>query len=180
MDKGRRFNTDLMEAWELDEVTMTSIQAAGAVDLIEDTVAAGATATSARKWWMSELSRRANEAGVELAELGLRPQDGATTQAMVDSGVLTDKMARQVFDGLIAGEGTPEQIVDSRGLKVVSDDGALGAAVDEVIASNPDVAQRIRDGKHQAAGALIGQVMKAMRGQADAARVRELIMEKLA
>ena len=63
---------------------------------------------------------------------------------------------------------------------VVSDTGALSAAVDDVIAANPDVAQKIRDGKVQAAGALIGQVMKAMRGQADAAKVRELIMEKLA
>ena len=81
--------------------------------------------------------------------------------------------------GLLAGEGTPAEIVAARGLAIVSDDGALGAAVDNAIAANPDVADKIRDGKHAAAGALIGAVMKEMRGQADAGRVRELILEKL-
>ena len=105
--------------------------------------------------------------------------DVAETQAMVDAGELTDKLARAVFDGVIAGEGRPVEVVAGRGLKVVSDEGALNATVEDVIAANPEVAQKIRGGKHQAVGALIGQVMKAMRGQADAARVRELLMEKL-
>jgi aspartyl-tRNA(Asn)/glutamyl-tRNA(Gln) amidotransferase subunit B len=93
---------------------------------------------------------------------------------------VNDKLARQVIDGVLAGEGSPADVVASRGLAVVSDDGALSAAVDAAIAANPDVAARIRDGKLQAAGALIGAVMKDMRGQADAARVRELVLEKLA
>ena len=95
------------------------------------------------------------------------------------TGQLNDKLARQVFDGLLAGEGTPDEIVAARGLAIVSDDGALSAAVDNAIAANPDVADKIRDGKVAAAGALIGAVMKEMRGQADAGRVRELILEKL-
>ena len=89
------------------------------------------------------------------------------------------KLARQVFEGVLAGEGSPDEVVASRGLAVVSDDGALGAAVDSAIAANPDVADKIREGKVAAAGALIGAVMKEMRGQADAGRVRELILEKL-
>ncbi|HEY1381174.1 MAG TPA: hypothetical protein VGF55_30520, partial [Gemmataceae bacterium] len=96
-----------------------------------------------------------------------------------DEGTLNDKLARQVFDGLLDGEGTPDEIVAARGLAIVSDEGALGAAVDHAIAANPDVAEKIRDGKVAAAGALIGAVMKEMRGQADANRVRELILEKL-
>ena len=88
-------------------------------------------------------------------------------------------MARQVLDGVLAGEGTPEQVAQARGLEMVSDDGALAEAVDAVIAANPDVADKVRDGKVQAAGALIGQVMKEMRGQADAGQVRELILERL-
>ena len=100
-------------------------------------------------------------------------------QKLVDDKVVNDKLARQVFDGLLAGEGTPAEIVEKRGLAVVSDDGALSTAVDNAIAANPDVADKIRDGKVAAAGALIGAVMKEMRGQADAARVRELILEKL-
>jgi aspartyl-tRNA(Asn)/glutamyl-tRNA(Gln) amidotransferase subunit B len=104
----------------------------------------------------------------------------ARVQALVDEGRINDKLARQVFDGLVAGEGTPDEIIEARGLAIVSDDGALSAAVDKAIAANPDVADKIRDGKVAAAGALIGDVMKQMRGQADAGRVRELILEKLA
>ena len=103
----------------------------------------------------------------------------ARIQALVDEKVVNDKLARQVFEGVLAGEGTPDEVVEKRGLAVVSDDGALGAAVDNAIAANPDVADKIRDGKVAAAGALIGAVMKEMRGQADAGRVRELILEKL-
>jgi aspartyl/glutamyl-tRNA(asn/gln) amidotransferase subunit B len=169
----------LSAEWDVDARTMASVVAAGALDLIEATVAAGASPQSARKWWLSELARRANEAGCELDALGVTPADVAETQAMVDAGELTDKLARAVFDGVIAGEGRPSDVVAERGLKVVSDDGALNTAVEEVIAVNPDVAQKIRDGKHQAVGALIGQVMKTMKGRADAARVRELLMDHL-
>ena len=147
--------------------------------MVEDTVAAGASPASARKWWVTELARRANEAGVELDELAITPAQVAGVQALVDEGKVNDKLARQVIDGVLAGEGEPAEVVEKRGLVVVSDEGALSAAVDEVIAANPDVADKIRDGKVQAAGALIGQVMKAMRGQADAAKVRELILARL-
>ena len=109
----------------------------------------------------------------------MAPTQVAALQVLVDDGTLTDKLARQVIDGVLAGEGEPAEVVAARGLAVVSDDGALSAAVDAAIAANPAVAQKIRDGKVQAAGALIGAVMKAMRGQADAARVRELILDKL-
>ena len=169
----------LKELWGFDEVEISSIVNAGALDLIEQTTEAGCAPAPARKWWLTELSRRANEAGVELPEVGMGPAQVAQLQNLVDDGTLTDKLARQVIDGVTAGEGDPQQVVDARGLAVVSDDAALGAAVDDAIAANPDVAERIRGGKVQAAGALIGQVMKAMKGQADAKRVRELILEKL-
>ncbi|WP_203566373.1 Asp-tRNA(Asn)/Glu-tRNA(Gln) amidotransferase subunit GatB [Aestuariimicrobium ganziense] len=152
---------------------------AGSLDLIEATVLAGSSAAAARKWWLGELARRANDAGVDLADLTITPQQVAAVQALVDEGSLNDKLARQVIEGVLAGEGEPAQVVADRGLAVVSDEGALSQAVDEAIAANPDVAERIREGKVQAAGALIGAVMKAMRGQADAARVRELILQKL-
>ena len=82
-------------------------------------------------------------------------------QALVDAGTINDKLARQVIEGVLAGEGSPAEVVAARGLAVVSDDGALGEAVDAAIAANPDVADKIRAGKVQAAGALIGAVMKA-------------------
>src|SRR5690606_9154598 len=124
-------------------------------------------------------SRIANAQGVEAASL-IEPAQVAEVQKLVDAGTLTDKLARQVLEGVIAGEGTPQEVVDARGLAVVSDDGALIAAIDEALAAQPDVLAKIRDGKVQAAGAVIGAVMKAMRGQADAARVRELILERAA
>ncbi|WP_340539646.1 Asp-tRNA(Asn)/Glu-tRNA(Gln) amidotransferase subunit GatB [Nocardioides sp. GXZ039] len=170
----------LQAEWGYTDLEMRDVVAAGAVEPIEATVAAGTTPQAARKWWLAELARRANDAGVELTEVGVTPQQVADVQALVEAGTINDKLARQVFDGLIAGEGTAAEIVEARGLAVVSDDGALGAAVDAAIEANPDVAAKIRDGKHAAAGALIGAVMKEMRGQADAARVRELILEKLA
>ena len=149
------------------------------MDLIEETVAAGASPQAARKWWLTELSRHAGDRGVELAELGVSPAQVAGVQALVEAGTVNDKMARQVFEGVLAGEGTPAEVVAARGLAVVSDEGALAEAVDAAIAAQPDVADKIRAGKVQAAGALIGAVMKAMRGQADAGRVRELILQRL-
>ena len=158
---------------------MQSALNAGAVGLIVATIDAGADAASARKWWMGELARRANEDGVELADLTITPEHVARLCALVADGSLNDKLARQTIEGVLAGEGTPDEVVEKRGLKVVSDEGALGTAVDEALAGNPDIAEKIKGGKVQAAGALVGAVMKATRGQADAARVRELILEKL-
>jgi aspartyl-tRNA(Asn)/glutamyl-tRNA(Gln) amidotransferase subunit B len=169
----------LQVAWGFSDLDMRDTVGAGALGLVEETIAAGATPQSARKWWLGELARRANESETDLASLGVTPADVARVQALVDEGSLNDKLARQVLDGLVAGEGTPDEIVAARGLGIVSDDGALAAAVDHAIAADPDVADKIRDGKVAAAGALIGAVMKEMRGQADANRVRELILEKL-
>ena len=171
--------TRLQAEWGFSDLEMRDVVGAGALELIEQTVAAGAAPQSARKWWLTELARRANDTGIEIADLGVSPAQVAGVQALVDAGTINDKLARQVFDGLLAGEGSPEEIVAARGLEIVSDDGALSAAVDKAIADNPDVADKIRDGKVAAAGALIGSVMKEMRGQADAGRVRELILERL-
>ncbi|BDM72053.1 aspartyl/glutamyl-tRNA(Asn/Gln) amidotransferase subunit B [Streptomyces nigrescens] len=169
----------LREEWGVSEHDMQSILNAGAVDLIVATVEAGADAAAARKWWMGELARRANEDGVELAALPITPVQVARVAELVAKGDLNDKLARQVIEGVLAGEGDPDTVVEKRGLKVVSDEGALGTAVDEAIAANAAIADKIRGGKVAAAGALVGAVMKATRGQADAARVRELILEKL-
>ncbi|MEU8568745.1 Asp-tRNA(Asn)/Glu-tRNA(Gln) amidotransferase subunit GatB [Streptomyces pathocidini] len=170
----------LREEWDISQHEMQSVLNAGAVDTIAATIEAGADAASARKWWMGELARRSNEEGTELTELPITPAEVARVCALVAEGSLNDKLARQVIEGVLAGEGDPDTVVEKRGLKVVSDDAALGAAVDEAIAGNAAIADKIRGGKVAAAGALVGAVMKATRGQADAARVRELILERLA
>jgi aspartyl-tRNA(Asn)/glutamyl-tRNA(Gln) amidotransferase subunit B len=173
----------LQTAWGFSELEMRDVVNAGAVTLIEETVAAGTSPSGARKWWMGEIARRANAEGQDLStyagQRGLTPAHLGELEGLVRSGRLNDAMARQVLEGVLAGEGSPAQVADFRGLELVQDDGALEAAVDRVIASNPDIAQKIRDGKVQAAGALIGQVMKELKGQADAARARELILARL-
>ncbi|MGA5470209.1 Asp-tRNA(Asn)/Glu-tRNA(Gln) amidotransferase subunit GatB [Streptomyces arboris] len=169
----------LKEEWGVSEHDMQSILNAGAVELIVATIEAGAPADQARKWWMGELARNANETGRGLDELPITPEQVARVAALVAKGDLNDKLARQVIEGVLAGEGDPDTVVEKRGLKVVSDEGALSTAVDEAIAGNAAIADKIRGGKVAAAGALVGAVMKATRGQADAARVRELILEKL-
>ena len=169
----------LQAEWGFSDLEMRDTVGAGALGLVEETIAAGAAPQAARKWWLGELARRANDTETDIAELGVGPAEVAAVQKLVDAGTINDKLARQVFEGLYAGEGTPEEIVAARGLAIVSDDSALGAAVDKAIEANPDIADKIRDGKVAAAGALIGVVMKEMRGQADAGRVRELILERL-
>lgn len=169
----------LQAEWGYADAEMRDVVNAGAAELIEATVAAGASPAAARKWWMGELARTARAEGVELEELAITPAQVAEVSGLVDSGRLNDKLARQVIAGVLAGEGSPADVVAARGLEVVSDDGALTAAVDEALAANPDIVEKIRGGKVQAAGAIVGAVMKATRGQADAARVRELIMERV-
>jgi aspartyl-tRNA(Asn)/glutamyl-tRNA(Gln) amidotransferase subunit B len=169
----------LRQQWGISEIDMQSVVNAGAVELIEETIAAGASPAGARKWWMGELARRANETGVELSAVGATPAQVAALQGLVDAGKLNDKLARTVLEGVVAGEGDPAAVMAARGLGVVSDTGALTAAVDEAIAANPDIAAKVRDGKVAAVGALVGAVMKTTRGQADAKAVRELILSRL-
>lgn len=167
----------LIEAWGFTPLEFQDIANADLLDEVEATIAAGATPAAARKWWSGEIARLANAQGVPAGTL-VSPEHVAELAGLVEAGTLTDRLARQVLEGVIAGEGSPQQVVDARGLAVVSDDGALIAAIDEALAAQPDVLAKIRDGKVQAAGAVIGAVMKAMKGQADAARVRELVLER--
>jgi aspartyl-tRNA(Asn)/glutamyl-tRNA(Gln) amidotransferase subunit B len=169
----------LQAEWGLSDKDLAALRNADAIDLVADTVAAGASAADARKWWLGELSRRANETSTALTALAITPAQVARVSALVAEGALNDKLAREVIDGVLAGEGDPDEVVKTRGLAIVSDDGALTSAVDDAIAANPDAAQKIRDGNVNVVGVLIGAVMKATRGQADAGRVRELILARL-
>ncbi|MHA6627570.1 Asp-tRNA(Asn)/Glu-tRNA(Gln) amidotransferase subunit GatB [Pseudonocardia sichuanensis] len=164
--------------WGISDAEMRDLVNAGVLELIEATVAAGAPAGEARSWWVSYLTQQANTRGVEPTGLPITPAQLARVIALVASGELNNKLARQVVDGVLAGEGEPDEVVAARGLAVVSDDSALIAAVDEALAAQPDVAEKIRGGKVAAAGAIVGAVMKATKGQADAKRVRELVIER--
>lgn len=169
----RRLKAD----WGFTDLEFQDIVNAGLLSEVVATVEAGASAQAARKWWTGEVSRIANATNREPSDL-VTPAHVAQLQILVDEGTLTDRLARTVLESVIAGEGSPREVVDKQGLAVVSDDGALIAAIDEALAAQPDVLEKIRDGKVQAAGAVIGAVMKAMQGKADASRVRELVLER--
>jgi aspartyl-tRNA(Asn)/glutamyl-tRNA(Gln) amidotransferase subunit B len=169
----------IQQEWSLSDEALRDLLNVGAVDLVAATVEAGATPDEARGWWVNTLAQEANAREVELADLAISPAQVAEVIGLVTSGELTNKLAKEVVQGVLAGEGSPREVVEKRGLKVVSDDSALLAAIDEALASQPDVADKIRGGKVAAAGAIVGAVMKATKGQADAKRVRELIIERV-
>ena len=167
----------LREEWGFTDLEFRDVVNSGLLVEVTDTVSAGASPQQARKWWTGEIARIANARDAEPASL-ITAAHVAEIVQLVESGALTDRLARQALEGVIEGEGTPAEVVSARGLEVVSDDGALIAAVDAALAQQPDVLEKIRDGKVQAAGAVIGAVMKSMGGKADAARVRELVLER--
>ena len=168
----------LQEAWGVPDKEMAAMVNAELLDTVEETVALGAEPTKARSWWLGEVSRLANEKSVAPTSL-IKPSEVAEIITLIASGELTDKLARQVVEGVINGEGAPRDVIEKRGLKVVSDDGALMVAIEAAIAAQPETADRVRSGNLPAAGALIGAVMKATGGQADAAKVRELLLKHL-
>jgi len=168
----------LQAAWSVPDKEMASLVNAGLLDVVEQTIELGAEPARARSWWLGEISRLANEKEADPTSL-ITPASVSEIIALIVAGDLTDKLARQVVEGVISGEGSPRDVIEKRGLKVVSDDGALMAAIDAAIAAQPDTAERVRGGNIPAAGALIGAVMKATGGQADAARVRELLLNVL-
>ncbi|WP_291796879.1 Asp-tRNA(Asn)/Glu-tRNA(Gln) amidotransferase subunit GatB [Brevibacterium sp.] len=168
----------LLEEWGISELEMRDIINAGLLDQVEATVAAGAKPDTARKWWMGEIARLAKQREVSPETL-TTPEAVAELQQLVDAGKLNDKLARKVLAGVVEGKGSPAEVMAAEGLEIVQDDGALEAAVEAALADNPDVVEKIRGGKMQAVGALMGPIMKATRGQADAGKARELILAKI-
>ncbi len=170
----------IQQDWGVSDEVMRDLVNAGVVELVAATVGHGASSDAARAWWGNFLVQKANEAGVAVSDLAITPEQVAAVVALVDGGKLSNKLARQVVEGVLAGEGEPEAVATARGLAVVRDDSLIQAAVDEALAANPDVVDKIRGGKVQAAGAIVGAVMKATKGQADAARVRDLVLQACA
>lgn len=169
----------LQGEWGFSDLEMRDVVNADALDLIEATIAAGATAGGARKWWLGEISRAANERETLLEDMPITPADVARVEKLVAEGRLNDKLAKQTVAGVLAGEGTPDEVVRKHGYEVVSDDGALEAEVDKALAADPDIAAKLKAGNMKPMGAIIGAVMKATRGQADAKAVSAIVMRKV-
>jgi aspartyl-tRNA(Asn)/glutamyl-tRNA(Gln) amidotransferase subunit B len=168
----------LQAEWSLSDAELRDLVNAGALDPVAATVAAGASPGEARAWWVAYLAQQANTREVELDALPITPERVARVAELVREGTLTNTLARQVVDGVLAGEGSADEVMQARGLQVVADESALTSAVDQALADAPDVAEKVRSGKAAAAGPIVGAVMKATGGQADAKRVRELIIER--
>lgn len=169
----------LREEYGFSDMEMRDVVNADALDIIEATVEAGAAPQAARKWWMGEISRIAKEKNLGLEQVAAKPADVAQLQDLVDQGKLNDKLARKVIAGVLEGEGTPAEVMQARGLEIVRDTAALEAAVAQVIADNPKVVEQIKGGKVKAIGALMGGVMRATKGQADAGEAREMILKQI-
>lgn len=169
----------LREEYGFSDMEMRDVVNADALDIIEATVAAGAAPQAARKWWMGEISRIAKEKNLGLEQVAAKPADVAQLQDLIDQGKLNDKLARKVIAGVLEGEGTPAEVMQARGLEIVRDTAALEAAVAQVIADNPKVVEQIKGGKVKAIGALMGGVMRATKGQADAGEAREMILKQI-
>ncbi len=169
----------IQKEWGLSDAEMRDLVNAGALDLIIATVEEGTTSGEARSWWVSYLAQKANEAGVELAALHISPKQVARVVALINEGKLTNKLAREAVNGVLADEGDVDEVVAARGLEVVRDDGAIEAAVDEALAANPDIVAKYQAGNTKVVGAIVGQVMKATRGKADPGQVNQLIAKKL-
>jgi aspartyl-tRNA(Asn)/glutamyl-tRNA(Gln) amidotransferase subunit B len=163
----------------LSEDDLQALTNAGVTELVGETVDAGAPVAEARNWWQTYLTQKANEAEVEPSELNITPAKVARIIALVADGTLSTALARQAVDGVLESGDDVDAVIAAKGLKKVSDTGALEAAADAAIAADPDAAQKVREGKVAAIGALVGQVMKATRGQADAAAVKDILLSKL-
>lgn len=169
----------LKAEWGLSDTEMRDLLNAEAVDLVEESVKKGSSPQGARKWWLGEILRLANEMQMPLGALAIEPEDVAKIEEMLSSGKLTDKMAKQVVEAVVNGEGRPEEIVEKKGLKIVSDSSQLSEAVKKALKENPDIAEKLRQGNMKPMGVIIGLVMKETHGQADAKSVKELIVQEV-
>jgi aspartyl-tRNA(Asn)/glutamyl-tRNA(Gln) amidotransferase subunit B len=159
-----------------------TVLAGGMLALHDDAVLAGASAPAVANWLAGEVTGQLSAAGTTLADVGLTGEHLAELVAMVEDGTLSSTMAKQVLGGVLEVRGAqgPRSIAAAGGLEQVSDDGALGAVIDEVIAGNPDAVIAVRSGNEKAIGALVGQVMRATQGRADPKRTNELLQRAIA
>jgi aspartyl-tRNA(Asn)/glutamyl-tRNA(Gln) amidotransferase subunit B len=132
-------------------------------------------------WVTGTLSGALNKAGLEVTESPVSAEQLGSVLLRIQDNTISGKIAKQVFEAIWNGEGADaDSVIESKGLKQVTDTGAIEAMIDEVIAANPEQLQQYRDGKEQLFGFFVGQVMKASKGKANPAQVNEILKQKLA
>jgi len=176
--KQARYRDDLgLSAYDANTLTSSRAMA----DYFESVVAGlmQPDAKLAANWIMGDLSATLNREGLDVAASRISARQLAGLLARIQDGTLSGKLAKQVFEAMWAGEGEADALIEARGLKQVSDSGALSAIIDEVLAANAKSVEEFRSGKEKAFNALVGQVMKASKGRANPAQVNELLKRKL-
>ena len=143
-----------------------------------EAAAAGRDAKLVANWVTNDLAARLTAAGTPISDSPIAPDEIAELVALIEEGVISSKIAKDVFERMWAGEGRPRAIVEAQGLQQVSDTGALEALVDQLIADNPGQAAAVRE-KPQAIGWFVGQVMKATGGKANPGAVNQILKAKL-
>ncbi|MEI2666463.1 MULTISPECIES: Asp-tRNA(Asn)/Glu-tRNA(Gln) amidotransferase subunit GatB [Rossellomorea] len=148
-------------------------------DFFQDTVEAGADAKLASNWLMGEVSAYLNAQQKELEDVKLTPQGLAGMIELIEKGTISSKIAKKVFKELVENGGDPEQIVKDKGLVQISDEGALLKIVTETLDANPQSIEDFKNGKDRAIGFLVGQIMKATKGQANPPLVNKLLLQEI-
>ncbi len=148
-------------------------------DYFVATVDAGCDAKLAANWVMGSVSAKLNAEDKEISESPISPSALASLIKRIQDGTISNNAAKQVFEAMWAGEGDADSIIESKGLKQVSDSGAIEAIVDEVLAANAAMVEEFKAGKEKAFNALVGQAMKASKGKANPAQVNEILKKKL-
>ncbi len=149
-------------------------------DFFEECLATGYTnAKTVANWIMGDLLRLLNVNGLEVNQCNIKPRHLSGMLKMIDSGTISGKIAKKVFEEMFESGKDPEIIVKEKGLVQISDEGAISSIVDEVLASNAKVVEDYLSGKENALGFLVGQVMKATKGKANPALVNKMLKEKI-
>ncbi|WRP06948.1 Asp-tRNA(Asn)/Glu-tRNA(Gln) amidotransferase subunit GatB [Rossellomorea aquimaris] len=175
-ERKKRYVEDLgLPAYDAMVLTLTKEMS----DFFQETVEAGADAKLASNWLMGEVSAYLNAGQKELEDVKLTPQGLAGMIALIEKGTISSKIAKKVFKELIENGGDPEQIVKDKGLVQISDEGALLKIVTETLDANPQSIEDYKNGKDRAIGFLVGQIMKATKGQANPPLVNKLLLQEI-
>ena len=175
-----RFESDYgLSAYDAAQLT-ASRGLAAYFEAVAQALPAG-QAKLAANWIMGEVAATLNKEEKDIADSPVQAPALAALIGRIIDGTISNKMAREVFGAMWAGEhgGQPDAIIEARGLKQISDTGAIGAMIDEVLAANPAIVEEYRAGKQKAFNSLVGQIMKAARGKANPQQVNELLKQKL-
>ncbi len=166
--------------YELTDYDASVLSASQAMaDFFEITAKTCGDAKLAANWCMGELSKFLNQNDVDIASSPIAPEHFGQLLARIKDDTISGNIAKTVFQAMTAGEGTPDQIIEAKGLKQVTDTGAIEAMVDEIIAANQDQFNELKSGKDKLMGFFVGQVMKISKGQANPGQVNKILKAKI-